>query len=68
MDQYKNIFGTTRIPGETCDKLVHQYPTTSKHIIVLARNRIYKVQVLGENNARVPIAEIEKAVIHFLDN
>ena len=60
MNQYKKIFGTTRIPGEKCDSLVHQYPTTSKHIIVLARDMIYKVQVLGENNARVGLKEIER--------
>jgi carnitine O-acetyltransferase len=60
MEQYKKFFGTTRIPESRCDYLVHQYPTTSKHIIVLARNQMFKVDVLTNENKRVPLLELER--------
>ncbi|KAJ3309967.1 hypothetical protein HDV04_005469 [Boothiomyces sp. JEL0838] len=65
MNQYKNIFGTTRLPGKTSDSLSHQYPTTAKHIIVLTKNEIFKVQVLTDDGKRVPIAEIERVLLNI---
>jgi carnitine O-acetyltransferase len=63
MDQYKKIFGTTRIPGEKCDSLIHQYPTTSNHIIVLCRDIIYQVPVLSQKGKRISIHEIERLLL-----
>lgn len=63
MDQYKRIFATTRIPGQKCDSLVHQYPTRSTHIIVLCRDLIYKVPVVTAQGRRVCIAEIERVLL-----
>ena len=63
MNQYKRIFGTTRIPGEKSDTLVHQYPTTSNHIIVLCRDLIYKVPVIGNDGKRVTVEEVERVLL-----
>lgn len=63
MNQYKKIFGTSRIPGKKADTLIHQYPTKSTHIIVCARNRLYKVEVMGSGNVRVPLLEIERMLL-----
>ena len=63
MNQYKNIFGTTRIPGEITDTLVHQYPTTAKHIIVMINNQMFKLDVKTDSGERVPVAEIERLLL-----
>lgn len=63
MNQYTKIFGTTRVPGEFCDTLVHQYPTSASHIIVLTRNKIFKVDVLGEGGIRVGLKDIERQLL-----
>ncbi len=63
MNQFKKIFGTTRVPGKITDILVHQYPTTARHIIVLVRDLIYKVDVLGKDNSRVSIDELARLLL-----
>ena len=63
MNQYKKIFGTTRIPGDKTDYLVHQYPTKAKHIIVMINNQMFKVDVKTDANERVPISEIERLLL-----
>jgi hypothetical protein len=60
MNQYKKIFGTSRVPGDKSDSIVSQYPTTSRHVIVLLKDQIFKVNVLGPDGSRVPISEIER--------
>nr|KAJ3423289.1 hypothetical protein HK105_006666 [Polyrhizophydium stewartii] len=60
MNQYRNMFSTTRIPGSPADKIRTMHPAPAKHIIVLARDQIYKVDVLRDNGGRVPIKEIER--------
>eukprot|EP00842_Homolaphlyctis_polyrhiza_P006421 jgi/Hompol1/6780/HPOL_005099-RA len=60
MNQYKNMFGTTRIPGSPGDKIRSLHPATAKHIIVLTKNQIYKVDVFQPDGTRVPLQEIER--------
>jgi carnitine O-acetyltransferase len=60
MNQYKNQFGVTRIPGEKADTISATFPVPSKHIIVLIRDQIYKVDVLGADGSRLPLKEIER--------
>ncbi|RIA89411.1 acyltransferase ChoActase/COT/CPT [Glomus cerebriforme] len=71
MDQYKKQFGTTRIADFPADRIITSWPTTAKHIIVLFRDQIFKVQVLGEGGARVTIKDIErqlKSVVEQVNN
>lgn len=49
--------------GKTCDTLVHQHPTHAKHIIVICRGLLFKLDVLDSNNQRVSIEEIEKGLL-----
>ena len=65
MNQYKNQFGTTRIADSPADRLITTWPATAKHIIVLTRDHIFKVQVVGEGGVRVPIKAIEEYVRKF---
>lgn len=60
MDQYRHVFGVTRVPKPGCDINVESHPSPSKHIIVLVRDQIYTVDVYDANTGeRVPIAQIE---------
>lgn len=45
MNQYKYLFGITRVPTDGCDTLNGSYPPTSKHITVFIDNQIYKCLV-----------------------
>ncbi|GBC09236.1 hypothetical protein RclHR1_08700004 [Rhizophagus clarus] len=60
MNQYKKQFSTTRIADSPADRSISYWPATAKHIIVLFRDQIFKVQVLGEGGARVTIKDIER--------
>jgi carnitine O-acetyltransferase len=63
MDQYRKLFGTTRIPGETVDSIeTPAFPYSANHIVVLTKGQIYKVDVLRPNGTRVPLQEIERSV------
>uniref|UniRef100_A0A0N5BL58 Carn_acyltransf domain-containing protein n=1 Tax=Strongyloides papillosus TaxID=174720 RepID=A0A0N5BL58_STREA len=51
MSQYKNLFGTTRVPRTKKDELFLgcDYKEWSKHIIVIRRGHPFKVPVYDEN-------------------
>lgn len=59
MNQYRNIFGTTRIPGATADTIRSSHPAKAKHIVVLISDQIYKVDVLDDAGGRVSVKTIE---------
>jgi carnitine O-acetyltransferase len=60
MNQYKHIFGTTRVPKPGCDVLISPHPTTSKHIVLSYKDRLVKVPVYTENGKRVHTSMIER--------
>ncbi|TPX71179.1 hypothetical protein SpCBS45565_g01373 [Spizellomyces sp. 'palustris'] len=61
MNQYRHIFGITRVPKAECDVNVGSHPTHAKHVVVLVRDQIYAVDVYDANNGeRVSITDIEK--------
>ncbi|KAI9012971.1 acyltransferase ChoActase/COT/CPT [Gaertneriomyces semiglobifer] len=60
MNQYKNQFGATRISASPADKIHTVWPASARHIIVLTRDQIYKVDVVRSDGSRVPIQEIER--------
>lgn len=45
MQQYKKVFGTCRIPGETVDSL--EYNPTSKHIAVVHNNHVSGILIVS---------------------
>ena len=51
MFQYRNLFGTTRVPKKERDELVHHL--ASQHIVVMRNGHIYSVQVQQENGLPV---------------
>jgi carnitine O-acetyltransferase len=62
MNQYRWLFGITRVPKAGCDVIVGQHPAHSKHIVVSFRDQFYAVDIFDPSGARVPIAAIEKYV------
>ncbi|KAI9104685.1 acyltransferase ChoActase/COT/CPT [Phlyctochytrium arcticum] len=60
MHQYKCIFGATRIPGAGKDTISTPWPATARHIIVITKDQIYKVEVIRENGSRVSLRELER--------
>ncbi|CAG8525256.1 16622_t:CDS:2, partial [Acaulospora colombiana] len=52
MDQYKKQFGAYRIADIPADRTVTCWPANAKHIIVIFRDQIFKVQILGEGGER----------------
>ncbi|CAG8572345.1 2336_t:CDS:10, partial [Acaulospora morrowiae] len=71
MNQYKKQFGASRIADIPADQIITPWPTTAKHIIVIFKDQIFKVQVLGEGGARVRISDIKRqlhSVIEQVNN
>ncbi|KAI3657124.1 hypothetical protein MP638_003947 [Amoeboaphelidium occidentale] len=70
MEQYRLMFGWTRIPLAECDENVCPggFPVNkSKHITVLFRSQIYTVFVYDKNTgARLSVNDIEKLLWHVV--
>ncbi|KAI3653874.1 hypothetical protein MP228_001821 [Amoeboaphelidium protococcarum] len=64
MNQYTMQFQVTRIPNRGCDIIKHQFPSTAKHIIVMIRDFIFKVNVIGPDGERLSNGQI----FHQLEN
>ena len=63
MNQYKQIFGITRVPKPNVDILVGSHPCPSTHIIVLVKDQVYIVHVYDLKTStprRISIATIQK--------
>jgi carnitine O-acetyltransferase len=65
MNQFTNIIGMTRIPGEKADTLNIEKPSTAKHIIVLCRNQIYKMDVIHKDAARADLEDLERLLLEI---
>mmetsp|Transcript_17400 Transcript_17400/g.29734 ORF Transcript_17400/g.29734 Transcript_17400/m.29734 type:complete len:621 (+) Transcript_17400:37-1899(+) len=55
MDQYSRAFSLTRIPGIEEDHLVKYSELESGHIIVIAGNRLYRLQVVSSDRVVIPL-------------
>lgn len=61
MDQYRRMFGVTRVPIAGCDMNVGSHPCTSKHINVIVRDQVYSVDVYdAAAGGRLPVSAIQK--------
>ena len=55
MDQFRVLFGTTRVPvGNGVKDYVHHYPDSS-HVVVLIKNHIYYFQALWPHDGSVAV-------------
>jgi Choline/Carnitine o-acyltransferase len=59
------MFGVTRVPKLEGDYLVKEFPSTSKHILLLLQDQIFVVFVYSETDgSRLTVAEIQ--MYHYL--
>ena len=63
MNQYKYLFGITRVPKPECDTLAGSYPPKSRHIIVLVRDQIFVMDVVREDGVPLSPSEIRSYVL-----
>lgn len=69
MNQYKCMFGVTRIPKKDCDYLNNQFPCNAKHITVLAKNHLYKLPVFDKSGQNIlSTAGIHKLLIDIVQD
>jgi hypothetical protein len=55
---YKKLYSTTRIPKVGCDEWkINRY---SKHVIVYAKGRFYKVDLFDKNGRLYSVEELEE--------
>ncbi|CEP14095.1 hypothetical protein [Parasitella parasitica] len=70
MWQYSRIFSVTRVPMYHCDTLVQADPKFVRHIIVLLRDQIYKLDVYRELKKDIWVLltteEIEEALLELV--
>ncbi|XP_052833401.1 carnitine O-palmitoyltransferase 1, liver isoform [Octopus bimaculoides] len=66
MSQYERLFATTRIPGEEIDTLVHT--ESSKHIAILRRGLIYKLNMYDIDGKLLSAASLQKQLEWIIDH
>ncbi|KAI8329243.1 acyltransferase ChoActase/COT/CPT [Chlamydoabsidia padenii] len=65
MQQLKNIYGSSRIPGSPVDKSVSQHPASANHITATYKNQLFSVQVM--NGDHVSVEAIKKQLYQLVD-
>ncbi|KAI9342909.1 acyltransferase ChoActase/COT/CPT [Obelidium mucronatum] len=66
MNQYRNVFGVTRVPKKDCDYNFGTHPCHFKHICVSIRNQFYALQVYVGRN-RLTAEAIEKQLWKIIE-
>lgn len=65
MNQYTDMIGMSRISGSGADYLQIEKPSNARHIIVLVRDQIYKMDVLLENGERAKLQDLENQLFEI---
>ncbi|KAJ1532634.1 Carnitine O-acetyltransferase mitochondrial, partial [Nowakowskiella sp. JEL0078] len=60
MNQYLNLFGISRNPGEKIDSVAISNALSSDYIIVSLQNQIYKVKVFLDHGIRLSLSDLER--------
>ena len=66
MSQYKTLFSTTRIPGETKD--FHFTNCHSSHVIIIHRGHYYRLTVLDDNRNILSYDVLRQGILSILDS
>ncbi|KAF9579184.1 hypothetical protein BGW38_004654, partial [Lunasporangiospora selenospora] len=67
MNQYTQLFGVTRIPQHGCDRLVNNaFPSTSKHIVLIAEDQLFKVDMYSKDGKRLLDGDVERQFLNAL--
>ncbi|KAI9020004.1 acyltransferase ChoActase/COT/CPT [Phycomyces nitens] len=65
MWQYSRIFGVTRVPLPHCDSVVQQDPSKLRHILVVVRDQLFKLDVYDQNGRR-SVDALEKELLDIV--
>ncbi|KAL7750926.1 hypothetical protein RI367_003505 [Sorochytrium milnesiophthora] len=68
MNQFRHMFGVTRIPDMPADRIVTSFPCTARHITVLARDQIYTCDVYDRNGGRVSLRDLERQLASIVED
>ncbi|XP_072021123.1 carnitine O-palmitoyltransferase 1, liver isoform-like [Amphiura filiformis] len=68
MYQYERLFGTTRVPREDFDEIVHYDSSVSKHIVVLRKGIYYKLDMFDTAGQPLAPYAIEKQIEWILQD
>ncbi|KAI8613816.1 Choline/Carnitine o-acyltransferase-domain-containing protein [Chytriomyces sp. MP71] len=55
--KYEGLFGSARIPGESADSFE---TSSSRHIVVLTKNQVYRVDVIDSNGNKASVRELQR--------
>ncbi|ORZ04825.1 acyltransferase ChoActase/COT/CPT [Lobosporangium transversale] len=67
MRQYTQLIGFTRIPQHGCDRLVNTaFPSTSKHIILIIDDQLFKVDVCAKDGGRFLDGDMERQFLNAI--
>jgi len=66
MSQYKTLFSTTRIPGETTDS--HFTTPHSAHVIIIHRGHYYRLTVLDDKRNILSYDTVHRGILSILDS
>ncbi|KAJ3287077.1 hypothetical protein HDU79_005993 [Rhizoclosmatium sp. JEL0117] len=66
MNQYRNVFGVTRVPKKDCDYNFGSHPCHFKHIVVSVRNQFYAIDVYA-GGKRLSADAIEKQLWKIIE-
>ncbi|PVU98901.1 hypothetical protein BB559_001171 [Furculomyces boomerangus] len=67
MNQFKYQFGTTRIPKLGIDEVVSKYPNYTRHISVMYKDQVGKVNVYGTDGKRLSKSAIRASLKQLVD-
>jgi carnitine O-acetyltransferase len=67
MNQYKNQFGAYRVADFPRDRIVTTWPTTANYIVVMVKDQIFKVPVMGPQGERVSVKTLEQQLKKVVD-
>ncbi|GAA5932375.1 choline/carnitine O-acyltransferase [Sporobolomyces koalae] len=69
MHQYSRVFGVTRLPLHPSDTLAHApHPHPAKHIVVMAHDHFYSLDVVSADGNAVSPAELERGLWAIADD
>ncbi|KAI9202939.1 acyltransferase ChoActase/COT/CPT, partial [Polychytrium aggregatum] len=68
MSQYKNQFGATRVPSPNADTVILNHPATANHIIVMASNQIFKMDVRKDDGTRLSLHDLQRSLYKITEH
>lgn len=66
MDQFRHLFGVTRIAEPNCDRLLRSFPCRATHVTVLIQDQTLTMDVYQNGTQRVPLPVLEATLTRMV--